>query len=155
MVHQKPLNSKCYKLHNIFMIFDGLTNDNKIIWNLNYRQSLSKRTYIWFFFLFLTFFCIYLEIQYQDCQDNPLSSDLFPDAMLPRKWVSGWNRKREQRESCSWVFLTRVREGISESKRKPIVFSPDQFTPDFGVSRCNYSSFSFFFIPFHSISFGL
>jgi hypothetical protein len=51
-------------------IFDRLSNDNKIIWNLNHRQSISRKTFIRFFFYFFYFFHIYLKIHCLDHQDN-------------------------------------------------------------------------------------
>jgi hypothetical protein len=40
------------------MVFDGLTNDNEIAWNLNYHQYISRRIegHIYNFFIFLYLF---------------------------------------------------------------------------------------------------
>jgi hypothetical protein len=42
IVHQRP--SKLYIIYNgsNLTIFDGLPNDNEIIWNLKYYQSIVK-----------------------------------------------------------------------------------------------------------------
>jgi hypothetical protein len=46
IVHQRPLNWNCCKLHEKLMVFDGLSNDNEITWNLNDHQSIGRRTYL-------------------------------------------------------------------------------------------------------------
>jgi hypothetical protein len=46
LVHQRP--SKYYALCNgsNLTVFDGLSNDNEIAWNLNFCQSINKRIYL-------------------------------------------------------------------------------------------------------------
>jgi hypothetical protein len=59
------------------MIFDGLSNNNKITWNLNHYQSISiKHTHTYIYILI--FFCYLFENRCQDDQDNTLSRDPFP-----------------------------------------------------------------------------
>jgi hypothetical protein len=45
ILHQGP--SKFYIIYNSYnlTVFDGLSNDNEIIRNLNYHQSINRRTY--------------------------------------------------------------------------------------------------------------
>jgi hypothetical protein len=45
ILHQGSL--KFYIIYNSYnlMIFDGLSNDNEITWNLNHHQSINRRTY--------------------------------------------------------------------------------------------------------------
>jgi hypothetical protein len=59
------------------MILDGVSNDNKIAWNLNHHQFISKRTYP-YSFLFLTFLAFIKKIHCWDWQNNPLSSGPHP-----------------------------------------------------------------------------
>jgi hypothetical protein len=56
------------------MVFDGLSNDNEITWNLKHYQSISKIKYL-FFPYFFKFFNVYLKIYYEDIQNNRFSSD--------------------------------------------------------------------------------
>jgi hypothetical protein len=82
------------------MVLDGVPNDNKIAWNLNHHQFISKIIY------HKIFFSIYLKICCQDYQNNLLSSDppvkkIYIHDMFPLKemyirkiiqliWLSTW-----------------------------------------------------------------
>jgi hypothetical protein len=73
LVHQRPSNFNAICNGSNLTIFYGLSNDNEI-WmtiNLKVEEHINK------LFLFLIFFCIYLEVNRQDCQNNLLSTDPF------------------------------------------------------------------------------
>jgi hypothetical protein len=77
IVHQKPSNF--HIMYNGFKltVFDGLSNDNKIVWNVNDHQSKCRITHLYKKKSFLRFcVCVYLEIHCQSCQNNSLSVDL-------------------------------------------------------------------------------
>jgi hypothetical protein len=46
IVHQRSLNWNHCKLYKNLMVFDELSNDIEIAWNLNDHQSISRRTYL-------------------------------------------------------------------------------------------------------------
>jgi hypothetical protein len=69
------------------IVFDELSNNNKITWNLKHCQSINKKN-MSIFFLFLRFIYIYIKIHYQDYQNNPLSSDFSPFCVLLQKNIT-------------------------------------------------------------------
>jgi hypothetical protein len=42
IVHQRPLNWNRYQLHKNLMVFDELSNDNEIAWNLNDPRFIGR-----------------------------------------------------------------------------------------------------------------
>jgi uncharacterized Fe-S radical SAM superfamily protein PflX len=68
MVNQRLLNWNHHKIYKILMIFDRLSDDNEIAWNLSHYQSINKRSYLHLFY-------IYLKLHCQYCQNNSLSRD--------------------------------------------------------------------------------
>jgi hypothetical protein len=46
IVHQGPLNWNRCKLHENLIVFDELSNDNEIAWNLNDHQSNDRITHL-------------------------------------------------------------------------------------------------------------
>jgi hypothetical protein len=46
IVHQRPLNWNRCKLYENLMVFDRLSNNNEIVWNLNDHQSKCRRTHL-------------------------------------------------------------------------------------------------------------
>jgi hypothetical protein len=48
------------------MVFDRLSNDNEIVWNLKHYQNISKRTYLYFFLFSDFFFYILYKKRVQD-----------------------------------------------------------------------------------------
>jgi hypothetical protein len=53
IVHQRPSNYNHYKLYKILMVLDEVSNDNEIALNLNHHQCINRRTYPFFFFVFI------------------------------------------------------------------------------------------------------
>jgi hypothetical protein len=65
IVHQRPLNYNRCKLHNILMVFDGLSNDTEIVWNLNHCQSKIEEhththTHIYIYMIYPIFMIIFI-----------------------------------------------------------------------------------------------
>jgi hypothetical protein len=76
MVHQRPLNFHTICNGSNLTVFNGLPNDNKIIWNLNEHQSIGRRVHIYKKKLFFNFIFSYLLTNHcQNYQINPFSTD--------------------------------------------------------------------------------
>jgi hypothetical protein len=43
ILHQRLLNSNHYKFYKILIVFDGVSNDNEITWNLNDHQFIGRK----------------------------------------------------------------------------------------------------------------
>jgi hypothetical protein len=61
--------------------------------------NLKVEEHIYKFFPFLKFFCIYLEIHCQDCQNNPLSMD--PTQTIITIFLINISRK-----TIFWIVIT-------------------------------------------------
>jgi hypothetical protein len=76
IVHQRSLNFHIsYNGFNL-TVFDGLSNNNEITWNLNSHQSKGRK-HIYKFFFFLRIFLYLFRDLCQSCQNNSLSTDPF------------------------------------------------------------------------------
>jgi hypothetical protein len=84
IIHQRP--SKFYTIYSYFnlIIFDRVSNDNKIIWKLKHYQLVKENIYKFFIFYF---FYIYLKFHNQRCQNNQLSRILPPTKLYSRPYI--------------------------------------------------------------------